>query len=273
MRSSFSFLACLAYAMLAGCSAEPKSHPPYLAGGCLTPPCPVDRVSSGTPGGGDGGLTTLTDGGQGASSLTGVVFVFRDQAFINRIPFTGEGVITVQGSHRIIGALSGSSFTVDHTDFSKNLWVDIRAITGGKDLMETIAPVDGTQTNVEVAFGKISDMMSIVALLTLTPQAMRADRAQIVLRFVSAAGGTRSGVQITQSPGAAVLYDTDTGGLYSDAFDATQGRGMAILVNAAASASFPGATVPITYKMGGTLGTAEVYASQGALTIADVLVR
>jgi hypothetical protein len=274
MRSSLyfaAFLAFSAFGVLAGCAAEPKDHAPYLGGGCQTSACQVDHVTGGTPPGGDGGLTTTSDGGQGTGNLTGVVTVFRDPAFVNRIAFTGEGVITIQGSHQIIGALSGSSFTVDHTDFSKNLWVDIRATTGGTDLMETIAPVDGTATNVEVTFGRISDMTSVVASFTLTPQSMNATHAQIVLRFVSAAGAPVSGLQITQSAGAAVLYDA--GSSYSDAFGATQGRGMAVLVNATASSIFPGTPVTITYKAGATLGTVDVYAVRGALTIADVLVK
>ena len=86
-----------------------------------------------------------------------------------------------------------------------------------------------------------------------------------------AAGAPVSGLQITQSAGAAVLYDA--GSSYSDAFGATQGRGMAVLVNATASSIFPGTPVTITYKAGATLGTVDVYAVRGALTIADVLVK
>lgn len=276
MRSSFWLPAYLAFGWLVGCSAEPKNHAPFIGGGCLTPPCAVDHpVGSGPRS--DAGTQTLADGGQGTSSLTGFVTVFRDNAFVNRAAFGGEGVITVLGTHKVVGSISGQSYTLNNADFLKTLWADIRATSGGTDLMETIAPIDGTQTNVEVTFGRLSDLASIAAGLTLTPLSLETtNHAQIVLRFVNAAGAGVIGVQITQSVGAPVAYDL--GASYSDTVDATQARGIAVLVNVAppgGGVAFPGTPVTITYKAGVTaaLGTVQVYAVAGALTIADVLVK
>jgi hypothetical protein len=274
MRSSLWLPTSVAFGWLVGCSAEPKDHAPFLSTGCMTAPCGIDTTRGGGPRTTDGGSPT-PDGGKGTSNLTGTVTVFRDTAFLNRAAFGGEGVITVQGTHRVTGQIAGQSFTLDNTDFLKNLWTDIRATSGGADLFETIALVDGTQTGVEVTFGRISSLASIAASTTLNPTSLElTTRAQIVLRFVNAAGGGVPNVAITQADGAAaVLYDTGRGGLYSDTFGATQGGGIAVLVNASAGPTFPGLRATITYKAGAVLGTVEILAVAGALTIADVLLQ
>jgi hypothetical protein len=267
----------LSYGLVVACSST-KSHAPFLAGD--TPGRGGFGASSSTTIPPDSGSGTVV-AGQGTGTLTGEASVFRDIQFDAVDPFTGNGVIVVQGVHSVPGTLSGTNFTVDHTDRSKNLWVSIREQidSGTGALMPTITPVDGTSTNVGVAFVKTSVMTEIAQLLTPIPPALTSpaldpiNAAQVLVRFVDGSGAALPGIQLSLKTN--VLYDSPSGSTYTDAPPThTNSRGIAIVVNLLTAAPFPGAKTQLRYQVPPATTTVpfDVVVAQGAVTIATVAV-
>lgn len=95
-------------------------------------------------------------------------------------------------------------------------------------------------------------------------------RSHLVVRFVGGAREPRAGVSLLSVDGAAVQAAYDAGDLYTDAIEATGERGVAFVLNLAASEP-PGRDVVIRFQSeGGVVGDQRIRLSSGRTTIAWV---
>jgi hypothetical protein len=207
-------------------------------------------------------------------TLGGAVGAFADVSFAVATAFTGPGTVGVVGAAGVLASrsFSGATYSLPQVPPSDVLWVSLRP-TGASPALPTLTAVDGTlPASADVAFAQSSPMALIFSRLVRQPQTILSTRAQLVLRFVDAAGVPVPGVELTSQPEAgAIVYDD--GPLYSDvlAISATQQRGMAIALNVVAPL-WPGARTMISFRRGkgGAAQTIDVHLAQGAVSFATV---
>jgi hypothetical protein len=265
-----------------GCSGS-STHPPPAANDCQVPPCGEQGggVHPGEIGSGGSGGTT-PDGGSGATgdaslaSLTGTVRVYEDPEFVSAHAFSGSGTVAVFGSAgpavSATASFSNGSYSVV-VPREVALWAGIQSTTS-TEVMPSLQAVNGILPSAaDVAFAQTSTLALIFSGLQANPQTMQSNKAQVVIRFTDTTGTPVIGVSIVLPPsGATVAYDN--GSLYSDlpAFAATQGRGMALLLNTTAPL-WPGGKLTVNYQHGtpAVLGAFDVYVARGAVSFVQVI--
>lgn len=272
-----------AASIAAGCSGGDQ-HPPGVVD-CTDPACGASgdggltgaggmTVSSGgAANSGGGGGTGMGGGAAGGTSLSGSVTIYADATFEPTTPFTAAGRIGVTGTTRTVGLLNSGHWSVVGAEAAPLLWVDLHATVSG-DAMDTLEVIDGTNPTANVVFASRAAFDGVVTSLS-SAQSINPARGQIVLKFVTSDNLPVSGVKLSIS-GQTVAYDA--GNTYTDAqgappLGATQGRGMAVVVNYVAS-PFPGGPVTLEYvKPLSNMPTAlNLRVANGAVTFRTVVV-
>lgn len=258
-------------ATMMGCSGSKDRAAPI--GDCAEPGCGFDAGHggvAGSTGGGSGvGGSAGAGGGQAAS---GRVRIYDDIAFDATSEFTGAGVVGVTGTRRALGTFETGQWSVAGAESTGTLWADLHATVMGVDTIDTLEVLDGP--NADLVFAPKSAFDVIVTGLS-SVQSLSPDRAQIVLKFVNGAIQPVAGVVVAQS-NAIVAYDA--GNSYTDTkgapFGATQGRGIAVIINYTAP-PFPGAPVTIHYAKPNAPAAIpiDLRAASGAVTFRTVIVN
>jgi hypothetical protein len=268
--------------VLVGCSGS-SNHPPGVTE-CSDPTCgggeggvsatggTAGSAGAGT-GGGGGSAGSGAGGSSGGKSLTGSVAIYADTTFVATNPFTGAGKIGLMGTTRTVGNINAGTWTVTGAASAAVLWADLHATVAG-DAMDTLEVVDGTGSGGDVVFGSHNAFEDVVTGLS-SAQSINPDRAQIVVKFVDSGSQPVSGIRVNLSA-ATVAYDA--GNAYTDAqgsapLGATQGRGIAVIVNYSATA-FPGGAATIQYVklQTNTPGSLDLRAANGAITFRTAVV-
>jgi hypothetical protein len=121
--------------------------------------------------------------------------------------------------------------------------------------MPTVIGLRAGVENPNLAFVPRGVMDGIVSNLSAT-QSLATGDGHIVVEFVSGSQPVAD-VEVTAPSGSTAAYDA--GSSYTDAFTATQARGIVILFNVSA-APFPGKTVAISYRTSGGASSRSVSA-------------
>lgn len=256
----------------AGC-AKKLDNPPRLNDGCSDAAynnCNHPPPSGSTPpveAGPDGAIPEAgpIDAGDAGVSLAGSLALLSSDDFVTAQPFTGTADITAEapGGGTASATYNGQSFNIDGVLVGPSVWFSVTPTGNAGDALPTLEPWDTTSAgSVVLRLVRSSVIDQIFNVVTLPPQ-RDASRGQVVLHFVDQSGKAVSGVSITQSQSAGVIYDA--GGTWSDTAASTGTAGFAIVVNA-----FPGFRQRIDLDTGAKLVYIEVQVAAGTVTLTDV---
>jgi hypothetical protein len=280
-------------ALGAGCSDEPTRPP--LVPDCNDPACIAarangipPRVGTGVPGGGDGAAggagggsgmpgagivlagnvrqatqLDLVPGGNDTTAISGTVLVRAENVVDNEDPVSGETDL-------------GGPYRLEDVRSAPTVWVavgDFENAAADSQYMDTLQGIDPTRSPDDLVVVPRSLLVDLAAA-AFTDGAVELDpnAAHVVVRFVDPTGASIPDVALINPTGtpASIAYDAGVG-VYSDIFDATDARGVAVIVNYPTLA-YPGAALQLVASLNTNQYRVDIQVAADAVTVVTAVI-
>lgn len=230
-------------------------------------PCPNGGGDEGHGGGAGGtGGAAGTGGGTGVS-VTGTVSAYDDDLFATAVAWHDDATISadkLDGTGWASTSWNDSSFTLTGL---KGYPTWVRLETTEPSAMTTFHAVVQAEAVVlpfvtDEAIGMVADESAVT---------LDANAAQLILRFVDAAGTRLSGVSVTPPTGSdGVSYEVST--VWEETQTATGSDGLAAVFNIPTT-ELPGNKVDVAFEFDSKTGNVSVWLAKNAVTVVAAEIR
>jgi hypothetical protein len=165
------------------------------------------------------------------------------------------------------------SFRLEGVEPTSPLWVGTGVFDDDTTglFMDTVQAVDSTVeefVNLLVMRRSVMEEITQIGFMS-DPVELNPARGHAVITFVDPSGRLLPAVRVTLPGDAAARLAYDLGDIYSDQTPGTSSRGIAVVVNANASA-FPGTIVPVDVEVQGEVRDFNVRFARGSVTVIHV---
>jgi hypothetical protein len=283
--------AALLVALIVGEACDEDATRPGLSSDCNDTAC-VDARGNGAVSAPRGGGATGEAGAAGAAggggmpgpsegTLAGSVLEVDTSDLTNPVSLQGDVEVrspSADPRDEPLVAEPGpdGTYRLEGVEVGKVVWVGVGAFQNppGGPFFDTLQAVDSTRSGFINLLVVRRDVLTDVVAASFINNPVELDPAlaHLVIHFVDDNGTPLEGVQIQFPPPARFPIAYDAGAIYTDAFDATSTRGMALIVNLDAPA-YPGAPSTIVANLDGAAFTTDIQLASGALTVVSAVIE